>query len=274
MDEKQSVNEWQEPRANPPAGSLLRGLLIVRTLIDAPAPLALVELAERTGLDSSTVLRLAQVLVDEGYLVRQNIGKRYCAGPRAISLLSPYHPINSFRRETSELLQQLRDDIGETVATVVFLGAERLIVDIVQGREALAPFYETWLRTPLHASASGRVLLGALGPKQRREVLGPDPLPAITPHTVTRSSELEAELSIARAQGYVVSRNDMHVGLTAVAAPIEHAAGTVGCLVTVGSSIRLTEAVCEHVGIVLRDTARLIGAATPSVRFLSHFIGA
>jgi len=248
--------------------------LIIQTVIGTPAPLTLGELADRTGLDPSSAFRIAQILVSEGYLVRQDPGKRYCAGPRALSMLSPYHPLNTFRRETAEILQQLRDAIGATVGLVLFIGTERLIVDIAQGIDALAPFYDTWLQTPLHAAASGKLLLAEMGPKQKRDLLGPDPLFAATPHTVTRLADLEKVLSVVRSEGYAVSRDDVHVGLTAVAAPIEHSGTTIGCIVTVGASGRFSDADCETAGRKLRDAGRLIATATPSVRSLAHYLGA
>lgn len=255
------------------AGQLHRGLLLVRIVIAAPAPLTLSELAERAELDPSTVSRLAQILIGEGYLVRQGAGKRYCAGPRAVSLLSPYHPINVFRRETSELLQRLRDSCGETSAIVVFLGFERMIIEIAQGREALAPFYETWLKTPLHASATGKVLLSHLGPKQQRALLGPDPLPKSTVHTCGTLAQLDKDLLAARANGFVVSRDEVYAGITAVAAPIFYGQNMVAALSVVGSSDRLSPSLCQEIVLKMRDAATLISNATPSLRALGHYLG-
>lgn len=274
MSNSPDKQETRTDTSSPPAGQLSRGLLIIQTVIEAPAPMTLTELAERTGLDPSSALRITQILMSEGYLVRQHPGKRYCAGPRALSMLSPYHPLNVFRRDTAEILHQLRDEIGATVGLVLFLGTQRLIVDLAQGIDALAPFYDTWLRTPLHAAASGKLLLARLGPKQKRELLGKEPLPAATPHTITKYSELEDMLTAVREDGYAISRDDVHVGLTAVAAPIEHGGTAVGCIVTVGSSHRFSNTDCGSAGQKLRDAARLIATATPSVRSLAHYVGA
>ncbi|MCC5810116.1 MAG: IclR family transcriptional regulator [Ectothiorhodospiraceae bacterium] len=257
----------------PANGPLLRGLSVLRAVLDAPAPMTLAELADRTGLDSSTTLRLAQTLAPEGYLVRHEAGKRYSPGPRALNMLSPYHPMNTFRRETADILQQLRDHCGETIGLIVFVGTERLIVDIAQGREALAPFYDTWLRTPLHAAASGKLLLATMGPRRLRSMLGAEPFAAPTQHTITSYEALDTELTTARLKGYAQSIDEVHVGLTAIAAPVQHEGGTLGCIVTVGSSTRLSRQNFESAGDALSDAAALIGAATPSVRPLAYYLG-
>lgn len=273
MARSDEVGARAEPTDVGNAGQLHRGLSLVRIVIAAPSPLTLSELAERAELDPSTVSRLTQILIGEGYLVRQGAGKRYSAGPRAVSLLSPYHPVNVFRRETSELLQRLRDSCGETSALVVFLGFERLIIEIAQGREALAPFYDTWLRTPLHASATGKVLLSYLGPKQQRALLGPDPLPKSTAKSCNSLVELEKDLLSVRANGFIVSRDEVYAGITAIAAPIIYGQNIVAALSVVGSSDRLSPASCQEISLKMRDAATLISNATPSLRALGHYLG-
>lgn len=270
IDEKQ---QDVERLVTAPSGALLRGLAIIRAIVNAHAPMTQGELADRTGLDASTTLRLAQTLVTEGYLVRLEPGKRYCAGPQSLSMLSPYHPLNTFRRETAEVLQKARDEVGATVALVLFLGSERLIVDMAQGNEGLAPFYDTWLRTPVHAAASGKILLASLGPKQKREVLGPLPLVKVAENTITDLAKLDKELNAIRENGYSISIGEVHGGMNAVAAAIEHNRSVVGCIVSVGTSTRLPAEDCDHVGTFLTDAAKLIAAATPSVRSLAHYVG-
>ncbi len=161
----------QQTESASSTGSLLRGIRIIETLADAPSPLLLVELAERVHLDSSTVYRLVQSLAQEGFVVRLS-SKRYVAGPRTLRLLGTYHPVNRFCRDVELVLQQLRDQVGETIMLVLFAGIERVIVKIVQGRESLSQSYETWLRTPLHGSASGKLLLMQTPLPRLRELLG------------------------------------------------------------------------------------------------------
>jgi len=253
-------------------GSLLRGIRIIETLADAPSPLLLVELAERVHLDSSTVYRLVQSLAQEGFVVRLS-SKRYVAGPRTLRLLGTYHPVNRFCRDVELVLQQLRDQVGETIMLVLFAGIERVIVKIVQGRESLSQSYETWLRTPLHGSASGKLLLMQMPLQRLRELLGPPPYPAATEFTVTTETALLQALETARANGYAVARDDAFVGMTAIAAPITCHQGALGCLTVVASSARLSRENEDQLGVALRDCANLIINAVPSVRSLAHCLG-
>lgn len=254
------------------SGSLLRGLSLLETLAEAPSPVLLVELAERVRLDSSTVYRLMQTLCMEGFAVRLS-SKRYCAGPRAVRLLSNYHPVNSLCSEAGTTLRELRDRVGETVMLIVFVGAQRVIIAVVQGREILSPSYETWLRTPIHGSASGKIMLMQLTEKRREELLGPPPYQAATEFTVRDEAALRAQLDVARANGFAVARDDALVGMTAIAAPITWNDHPLGCIAIVGNSSRLNREVEASLGAALRGSATLIVNAAPSVRTLSNFLG-
>lgn len=256
-----------------PSGTLLRGLKIIEVLAESPAPLTLAELAERVRLDNSTVYRLVQLLAEEGYAVRRGSSKRYCAGPMTVSLLSTYHPVNNFRRETDEILRRVREETNETIILVLFLGTQRIIINLVQGRENLSPSYQTWLRSPIHGSASGKVMLMYMSEKAANEVLGVPPYAAVTPYTITEPKALADHLAAARAQGFVVSRDDALVGITAIAAPVTWKSRAVGCLTIAGDSARLSKDTASNLGTLLKNAADLISNVVPSLRGIAHYVG-
>ncbi|MGW9131912.1 IclR family transcriptional regulator domain-containing protein [Streptomyces sp. NPDC055681] len=74
-------------------------------------------------------------------------------------------------------------------------------------------------RYPTHATASGKVLLAALEPEQRR-VLGRDELRCFTPFTVTSPRWLSAELHRVREHEIAVSREELPIGVMSVAVPV------------------------------------------------------
>jgi DNA-binding IclR family transcriptional regulator len=255
------------------SGTLLRGLRIIETLAEAPTPLTLAELSERAGFDNSTAHRLVQLLVDEGYVSRVEGTKRYSLGPRSVSPLAAYHPINNLIRDTYETLQSVRDETGETVSLIMNFGTERVIVNLVQGRENLPTAYGTWLRNPLHGSASGKSILMTLSALEMRELLGPGPLPAATEFTTTDIHELVRQIEEAKTEGFVIARDDAFVGLTAIGAPISRNGKGIASLVIAGSSARLTKPAAERCGHTLARAANLITNVTASVPYVANFLG-
>ena len=261
-----------DPTISGKSGSLSKGLSILNLLADAPTPLAMTEITGALGLDNSTTYRLLQTLADEGYVIRTR-SKQYVAGPRTLATLSTQHPLNNFRREISSNLHHLRDELGETVAGVLFVGRERIIVDVIHGRDPLSPYYTSWLQSPLHGSASGRILLLSLPAEDRRQLIGEGPYEAVTPYTITDPTQLAEELMQIRARGYTVTRDEALVGITAIAAPITLGNQSLGCLAVTASSSRIDRTAADTIGQRLLESAKLISRGAPSLRALAYAVG-
>lgn len=256
-----------------PIGSLSRGLRIVETLLGAPAPLGLSDIAAASALDNATAHRLLKVLIERGYVVRDEGSKRYMPGPRGLSPLEPFHPLNELRREAASLLQLVRNQTGETTALILFIGLERLIVEVSRGKHPLAPYYDTWLRSPLHGSASGKILLAHRDPGERKRVLGPGPYLAVTPATITDADVLARHLTEVAQKGVAIARGESFVGLSAVAVPLFAVDVLAGCLVVTGSSESFPPRRDSELHAALKSTAELLAVSAPSLRALRHMFG-
>lgn len=247
-------------------GSLARGLLILDVLREAVGPLALSDVAAETGLEASTAHRLLQVLAEQGYAVRDEKQKRYLPGPRALSPLTMYHPFTQLRNEAAPVLKMLHDETGEVCALVLFVGNERMVVDSSRGGRLLSPYYDTWLRSPLHASASGKLLLAWMGDAERNELLGPGPYTAHTPYTITDPAELAADLQAVRDRGFAVAREDAFQNLVALAVPLalHPDAPPLGCLVVTSLSRALNA----------EDEPLIVGRLKSAASLFSHMVPA
>ena len=73
---------------------------------------------------------------------------------------------------------------------------------------------------PLHASASGKALLGSLEAAARSELLAGMKLARVTARTITSRAALEADLEQGRARGWYMTRGEIVADLMAVAVPV------------------------------------------------------
>lgn len=254
--------------ASASVGSLPRGLLILDVLRQAQGFLALSDIAAEAGLDASTTHRLLQVLTETGYAVRDDAQTRYLPGPRAMAPLSLFHPLSQLRSEAMPVLKTLQDEVGETSALILFLGRERLIVEFSRGSSQLAPYYDTWLRSPLNGSASGKLLLAWMSDAEREVVRGPGPYPANTPKAITDPSAMGVELTKVREQGYAVSREDGYQGVVSIGVPlvVQPEALPIGCLTFTalsGSLVPAKEAVALS---KLRVAANFLMVGSPALQ--------
>ena len=129
-----------------------------------------------------------------------------------------------------------------------------------------------WLgrRTPIHCTASGKVIL-ASAPISVRQRLLARPLERRTPHTIVDRAELEEQLAAALDAGFARTYQELEVGLDAIAAPVHSADGAVVAALDVsGPAHRLQESdrpeLVEMTREAAADLSRRLGYRVPAAR--------
>lgn len=271
MSETEQMSSPEAGRTE--AGSLSRGLALLEVLRNAQRPMSGTELAEATQQPLSTVHRLMQVLISGEYAYRHGT-KRYFASPKTLVPLNLYHPLNVLRREAREHLRAMRDQFRQTASVLVFLGTERLVLELAVENDSLSPYHATHLKSPLSGAATGKVLLASLSPAERAKLLGPGPLPRPTQNSIADMAALEAELDVVRSRGFAVAIDENHIGLSAAAAPILASPGhVIGCLALAGLTSTFGRESVHAAGQVLKMTADLISLGSSAVRAIAAFGG-
>ncbi len=257
-------------------GTLERGLRMLEIFVSASGPMSLSRVAEEANVDPSTAHRLLRVLVQLGYVIRDPATRKYHAGPRVLIPLSLYHPLHQFRRDSNSALTAFREESGLTVALVLFIRHERMVVEIIAGSERLSPYYDTHLKRPIHSSATGKVLLAAIPSSEWAALLGSEPYPATTPATLTTDAQLEQDLKLYKEQGFTSTFDESVKGLSAVAAPIkDHNGRTICCIVGFGHSTGLLSADRrDAMGSMVKRAAELVAYTSNSLQALGANFGA
>jgi DNA-binding IclR family transcriptional regulator len=223
------------------------------------------EVAAELGVHKSTAFRLIGAL-EAGSLIEQDGGRgKYHLGRGVLRLAAATAGRLELPTESRSVCRRLAADLGEAVNVAIFDSGEA--TNILQEYGTSAITGRNWIgqRTPLHATASGKVLLAWMDAVALKEMLTPK-LHRYTQHTVTEPSALEAELARVREQGWASTAEEFEIGLNAVAAPILDATGEVVAAVgTSGPSYRLTVESFPTVAAHLVAGAREISAR------LGHF---
>ncbi len=140
-------------------------------------------------------------------------------------------------------------------------------VNIMQARGSSSVTAQNWLgrRTPLHATSSGKALL-AHQPKSVQESVLSRKLPRLTESTVVSAAELRAELKAVVTSGFAMARDELELGLHAVAAPVRaHDGKVIGAISVSGPSYRLEEEQLQEVAkrtmAAAQDLSRRMGYA-------------
>lgn len=244
--------------------SVDRALTVLQYLA-SDGDLGVSEIARRLGVHKSTAFRLVSTLESHGLVEQLTENSRYRLGVGILRLAGATRGRLDVVRESRPHTAELAELVGETVNVVILAGTETLYLDQVSGPSTLQTHNWTGRRNPLHATANGRVLLAFL-PAEAREALlqrltTSGALGALTSHTIQDPDELRQRLEITRQLGYAVSVDELEEGLTAIAAPVRAADGSVVASVSVsGPSFRLPEERIREVAGQLVTTAAHISA--------------
>ena len=197
------------------------------------------EVARELGVHRSTALRLLATLARHGLVERDPHTAKYRLGPRLAQLASAVRGEGDLRQVARPVCEALARSLGETVTLDVLDGDE--IVPVEQATGSTSVVSVNWLgtRSPIHCTASGKVIL-AFAPEPLRSRLLEAPLERRTAHTIVERAALEAQLAEVRETGFARTFEELEVGLNAIAAPVRSSAGeVVGAVDVSGPAHRL-----------------------------------
>ncbi|GIH67889.1 IclR family transcriptional regulator [Sphaerimonospora thailandensis] len=242
--------------------SVDRALTILK-LLARDGELGISELAVELGVHRSTAFRLVATLESHDLVEQDSERGRYRLGVGVVRLAGATSARLDLVRESRFVTPRLAADVGETVNVAVLVGCEALYVDQTAGPSALQSHNWVGQLIPLHATSNGKVLL-AHAPGELAAEVAAGPLSAFTANTITDPVRLHAALQEVRERGYAIAVDELEDGLTAVAAPVRGADGTVIASVSAsGPSFRLAESglagVAEQVIAAAQDISARMG---------------
>jgi DNA-binding IclR family transcriptional regulator len=158
-------------------------------------------IANELGVHKSTAFRLIAAL-EHGNLIEQ-AGERgkYHLGRGVLRLAAATTGRLELPAEARPVCRRLATELGEAVNIAILDSGEA--THILQEYAKSAITGRNWLgqRTPLHATASGKVLLAYADPVTVKETFEAA-LQPYTPRTVTDPAALEADLATVRERGW------------------------------------------------------------------------
>jgi DNA-binding IclR family transcriptional regulator len=213
------------------------------------------EVARELGVHRSTALRLLGTLERHALVERDPRTAKYRLGRRLPQLARVVSGELDLRHVARPVCEALAASSGETVTLDVLDGDE--IVPIEQSTGSTAFVSVNWLgrRTPVHCTASGKVILAFAADPVRQRVLA-RPLVPMTPRSISDVAELERQLASARESGFARTFEELEVGLDAIAAPVFSTDGEVVAAIDVsGPAHRLQAGGGPDLVSLTRDAA-------------------
>jgi DNA-binding IclR family transcriptional regulator len=228
MERRSMAEEKAEPMQKVEA--VERALSILEAFADGHARLPLAELAQRTGLYRSTILRLAASLERFGYLRRDADGA-FRLGPSLWRLGVLYQNAFNLADYVRPVLRELVDETGETAGFYIREGDRRICLYRINGPRMIRSHLDEGAALPIDRGASARILVA---------------------YTDGEGAFYEA----IRAEGHYISQGERDAETAAVAVPVFGAQNRLaGALGVTGPRSRFGPEACARFVALLNNRA-------------------
>jgi DNA-binding IclR family transcriptional regulator len=241
-----------------------RAFRILDVLAEQNQEIGLTELARRLCLHKSTAHRLLIMLERNRFVEKNPETAKYRLGWRLFelgTLAVTRLNVHTLARPCLERLVQITD---ETAHVGVLRGGELISIMNVEGSRNLRTPSTVGQRSPAYCTSQGKAIISHLPEPLAAQILRSVRMAPFTRNTITRISQLKAELARIRARGYAIDNEECEEGLRCIGAPVFNHFGEVIAAISIAGPAfrirgrRLHEMTAAVVGAA-RDLSALLG---------------
>ncbi len=189
------------------AQTLRRGLAVLRLLTRVgPGGLRVGEIGRRLGLNKSTAIRLTRTLVDEGFVLHDQVSGAYRLGPEAFAVGLAAEPSYELQRLAAPLMRALALESGDTVFFTVLHGVQSICLSRTEGdfpiRNQLVKAGDRW---PLGVGAGSCAMLAALSDAAIADILARNAKERLVHYPRCTDAAILHLVQETRRQGYCLN---------------------------------------------------------------------
>jgi IclR family transcriptional regulator, KDG regulon repressor len=244
--------------------SLRRALDILELMLERGETLSVADIVARLKIPKSTAYELVRTLGDGGYVERSGKAGGLFLGRKLFELGMAYRSKIDLLKDGSQIVEELRDQVGETVQLSVMENDMMLVLVKEEGSQPIRIISRIGSRVPVNWAAAGRLLVSDLDDAALRELLQRTSRPSPTGHAVVDIDKLVAQVRRFRKQGYGIEINEANEHAGCIAAPVLDASGR--CVAAIS-------AVAPEQRLARPNRDRLIAAVCDAARRLSQRLG-
>lgn len=218
------------------------------------------EVSRELDIPKSSVSELMTSMALQGLVERVPPG-RYRLGWRWFSVNQILLDSSQLIKEGRTILYEMAERHGESCHLSVYERTEAVLIEKAQANLTTQILMsKVGTKFPLHATASGKLMLAFMQPADMDGLLGSDPMMAFSPKTILSKDVLKRNLEGIRIAGAAVDSEEFVLGLSSIAAPVYNAHGKM--IAALGFSMpsqRLAENLEQFTLITKQCSARLSG---------------
>lgn len=233
--------------------TLAKGLEILSLFRPDQHTLTVEEIAKSLDFPMSSTYRLVATLKERGYLRKAPAGDGYTLDTSLLRFGEVVRASFRLHEVAQSYMEELVASSNESAVLALRRGDRGIVVAKVDSPESVKFVSEVDWSFPLHAGATGKVLLAYSSRFSIKRYLARS-LERVTENTITDPEALNVELKRIRDQGYAIADEELMLGVRALAAPVIDEQGeAVASLSVAGPAFRFTRERAIELAPLLRD---------------------
>lgn len=215
---RQSKNTEKKPAALSLSSNKM--LLILETLTEYWLPVRLQDLSETIGMSQPSVLRYLNSLMNSNYVFQEEDTYRYGLTWKIRRLANQVDTHMSIRNIFSPFLNMLANQFDVGTCLVKEQEYQAIYVDFIGKQEGNLNYLRIGVKAPLHATASGKLILSTYQEWQIDEMISKVGLEKVTEKTIENKQALLDDLELIRSRGYSIDDEECERNNRGVSVPL------------------------------------------------------
>jgi IclR family KDG regulon transcriptional repressor len=222
--------------------------------------LSLDDMSRLTGMNKTTVRRIAVALVKGGFLKQPEKRGKYSLGMRFLDFSKVIKSNNQIVDTAAPHLFKLSQQVDETVALALWDGESAVICQNIHPNHPLKVISNEGKIMGLHYTSLGKAIIAQLTDVELKRIFAGG-LSKSTPNSITDFNDLKKHLLIVKQQGVAIDDEEYALGVRGVGAAFKDENGFVlGSITVLGPSVRLSRERLRECVTSVKDCANKISA--------------
>jgi DNA-binding IclR family transcriptional regulator len=214
--------------------SLEKALYLLFLFAEEPYEYTVPELAEKTGLNRTTVYRNIVTLEESGLLIKNERGKNYKLGPMAYHLGSVYLQNANYEENILNILEAIASESRESVGLARREGNRVVSIYSVEIHQPVKMNDKPGEFYPMNTGTYGKCLMAYHDQKIVEKLFDQNaPFEKLTKNTITEKKDLLEEYRRIREDGFVTSIEESYPLVIGIGIPLYGSTGDVRNVVSI-----------------------------------------
>ncbi|HTO93307.1 MAG TPA: IclR family transcriptional regulator [Bacteroidota bacterium] len=242
-----------------------RAVQVIELLAASHSGFSLADVSRQTGIPKSSLFRILAALEQHSIVLQDHERKIFRLGMKLLDWGNAALEKIDLKTIVHPHLIRMAHETRESYYLTILDGQEVIIIDRADNPEMWSIVARLGARSPVHATASGQVLIADLPEETLDRIIEKSGLKKFTPKTIVNEARLKKRLREIVHDGYAVADAEYKPDLCAISVPIyDHNGKVVAALMTGIQSERKKKE--EAIGRIVRILKKEAGA-------ISHAIG-